>query len=82
MILHNIIVFCRFMKISIDTIEPTTTTVATTEEKETTVANGTSFWKATTDGKITVSVPIPNWLGIPPPPPPPHPYKVTMHESQ
>ena len=58
MILHNI-VLCRFMKISIDTVEPTITSVATTEEKETTVANGTSFWMATTDGKITVSVPNP-----------------------
>ena len=64
MILHTVLY--RFMKISIDTVEPTTTTIATTEEKETTVANGTSFSTATTDGKITVSVPIPNWLGIHP----------------
>ena len=48
------------MKI-IDTVEPTATT-ATTEEKETTVTDGTSFSTGTTDGvysKVPFFVPNP-----------------------
>ena len=76
------LVFSRFIKISTDTVAPSTT-IATTEEEETTaitLTDGTFFSTATTDDRYSkvpfCSQSLIAWEYLE------HPHKKTMHNSQ